>query len=214
MRGRAASWDDVLDSRAADLARRTKDEARGVGLPVLAFVVDGGLYGLPLPEVTEVLSGRPPVRWPGAPAAVLGLVGHAGRAIAVLDLQRLLGTQRSGERAGPGMLVVLNRHGRRLALSVDRAVGVMTVEPEPDRSGSAVGEAGVRWAAIRAAGPEKAVEAPATLETLALLDPERLTLAVAPHLAPSLAGSSGPGSPISVRSSAAAAPAGLSLFGA
>lgn len=157
----------VLDRRTADLARHADADQVRPGLAVLAFAAGAGLYGLAVPDVSEVLPARALAPCPGAAPAVLGLFPHAGRVLAALDPLRLVGAG-ALERGARGMLLVLRARGRRFAFLVDRAVGVVAVDPPV----AAEAPDAVRWVGLHDVLVDRAAD------TLALLDPARLLAAL------------------------------------
>lgn len=115
----------LRQARTRALAGRVKAAQRET--PSSAFLIctcGGDRYGLPLVEVSQVLSGRAITPVPGAPAAILGAIALSGRVVSVLALARALG--RSGAAAPEdGHLVILR--GTPVALAVDRVEGVLAV---------------------------------------------------------------------------------------
>lgn len=134
----------LMEERTRSLASRARAGAgqasAGPVLPVLACAVGGEFHALPLGLAVQVVPARPCAPLPGAPAAVLGLLGRAGQVFSVLDLGLALGRpgaapdSAGGEAAGQDRMlqghVVLLRHApRRFALRVDRVLGVAEVAP-------------------------------------------------------------------------------------
>lgn len=78
--------------------------------------VGGLICGLPAMVVREVLPAMTPVRLPGAPAAVAGLLNIRGVILTVVDGAALLG--RAREPADEGAVVLVESHGRRLGVLV------------------------------------------------------------------------------------------------
>ena len=96
-------------------------------LRVLLVDVDGVRCGLPMDDVVEVHSVVQTVPLPGAPAPVDGAIDVRGSVVAVLDLRARLGLT-SREPVLTDHLVVARVGPRTVALRVDRAVDLTTVE--------------------------------------------------------------------------------------
>ena len=126
----------LLEERAARLARRgaAHPAPSGPGAApagerrVLACALGEERYGIRKELVAEVIPEGAVTPLPGAPPAVLGLAGRAGRLYAVLDLAAVLGLPPAGGTA-PGHLLLLREGPRRLALRVDRVLGGVPIEP-------------------------------------------------------------------------------------
>jgi purine-binding chemotaxis protein CheW len=118
--------------------------------PQLEFLIlelGGQRYGLPSPDVREIVRAVLPVPFPGAPAAVEGVINLRGHVVPVLDLRR-----RFGLPAKPpehtDHLVIAQAAGRLLALRVDRALDLVRVaadDVEDLRGFAGAGQAG--WVA-------------------------------------------------------------------
>lgn len=93
---------------------------------VIVLLIRSALHlcALPLPAVRETVRMLPCLSLPGAPDYVLGLSRVRGRAVAVVDLGRLM-----GESGGaPRRLVSLRAGDRSLALAVEDVIGIRPVE--------------------------------------------------------------------------------------
>jgi purine-binding chemotaxis protein CheW len=89
---------------------------------IFLWVTSGDLHcGLPLEQVLEVCRPLPVQALGTAPDFVSGLARLRGEAVPVVDLGRLLGR---GHADGPGRLVRLKAGDRRVALAVDRVLGL------------------------------------------------------------------------------------------
>jgi purine-binding chemotaxis protein CheW len=87
----------------------------------------GGLWGIPVDQVREVVRpvGLRPV--PGSPTIQAGIVNVRGAIVTVLDLQAL----RTGERAvTPGSIVLLQHGARPIGLVVDTVYDVRGAAPD------------------------------------------------------------------------------------
>lgn len=126
----APHWlDDVLDARTRQLALRDGGRVQEgpAPVPVLACTLGTETYGMPLAAIGQVVSFAPLTPTPGAPPAMLGLLGRAGQVFIVLDLGAALGAPSATPSGGHLLLL---RHGtRRFALRVDRALAAMAAIP-------------------------------------------------------------------------------------
>ena len=83
------------------------------------FDVAGGLYGLEVARVHEVLRAQPLTRVPLAPRAIAGLLNLRGQIVPAVDLRVLFGRE---PREGGGAFVVVRAGDGLTALVVD-AIG-------------------------------------------------------------------------------------------
>jgi purine-binding chemotaxis protein CheW len=115
--------------------------------------------------VREIIAAQDTTRIPGAPAAVRGLVNVRGTLVPVVDTATAVGLPGAG---APASLVLVERHGRPVALAVDEVLDLVSV-PE-----SALGDRsalpGVRPDLVRAVGTAAGQEF-TQLATDALLEP-------------------------------------------
>lgn len=95
---------------------------------VLLFTLEGQRYALPLEEVRELVRAVRLTPLPRAPAVVEGLVDLRGELLPVLDMRRRF---RLPVRplSSADHLVVAQAGARRIALRVDRAEGLLALEP-------------------------------------------------------------------------------------
>jgi purine-binding chemotaxis protein CheW len=165
----------ILDTRTAQLAARRAAAAAEPGLraPVLACAVGPEIYGIALDAIAEVLPARPCAPVAGAPVAVLGALGVAGRVFSVVDLAAALGLPAAPPSAGSteGHLLRLRHAPRRILLRVDRALGVVLTSPLAPGRQPAPGMGGKAVSGY-ALAPAGTVAARETL--LGLLDPDEL----------------------------------------
>jgi len=92
---------------------------------LLLFRCGGQVLALEAGLVREILAASQPTRIPGAPEAVLGLVNVRGTLVPVVDAARAAGLG-PGE-GGAGSLVLVERHGRPVALVVEEVLDLVTV---------------------------------------------------------------------------------------
>jgi purine-binding chemotaxis protein CheW len=95
---------------------------------VLLFTLEGHRYALPMGDVRELLRAARLTPLPRAPAVVEGLLDLRGELLPVLDMRRRF---RLPVRplASSDHLVVAQAGPRRVALRVDRAEGLLALEP-------------------------------------------------------------------------------------
>ncbi len=92
------------------------------------FFLDGYLFGVPVPQVQEVIRHQPMTPVPLAPPAVEGLINLRGQIVLAIDLRRRLsfGDRSLGEL--PVNVVVRTPDGA-VSLLVDEIGDVIEVEP-------------------------------------------------------------------------------------
>jgi purine-binding chemotaxis protein CheW len=95
---------------------------------VLLFMLEGQRYALPLEEVRELVRAVRLTPLPRAPAVVEGLVDLRGELLPVLDLRRRFRLP-ARPLSSTDHLVVAQAGTRRIALRVDRAEGLLALEP-------------------------------------------------------------------------------------
>ena len=92
---------------------------------LLLFRCSGQVLALEAGLVREILAASPPTRIPGAPEAVLGLVNVRGTLVPVVDAALAAGLGKGD--GGSGSLVLVERHGRPVALVVEEVLDLVTV---------------------------------------------------------------------------------------
>lgn len=102
-------------------------EPAGPGEPFLLLIAADRWFGVPLPDVLEVVSARACTRLPGAPPHVLGLMNLRGRVVTVLDLAGALGLATGG--AATGRVAVVDHAGTRVGLAVEDAPRILSIDP-------------------------------------------------------------------------------------
>lgn len=95
---------------------------------VLLFTLEGQRYALPLEEVRELVRAVRLTPLPRAPAVVEGLVDLRGELLPVLDMRRRFRLP-ARPLSSADHLVVAQAGPRRVALRVDRAEGLLALEP-------------------------------------------------------------------------------------
>ncbi len=119
---------------------------------------------LPISSVVETLRELPLRSFKGMPPFVLGVSVIRGEALPVLDLARLFG----GTSIGPARLVVVWAGQHKVALAVDRVIGIHRLDSS----------------AMAAAPPLLSSMAPDVVASLGPLDGELLTVLRLSHLVP------------------------------
>jgi purine-binding chemotaxis protein CheW len=95
---------------------------------VLLFTLEAQRYALPLEDVRELVRAVRLTPLPRAPAVVEGLLDLRGELLPVLDVRRRF--RLPARRLSPSdHLIVAQAGARRIALRVDRAEGLLALEP-------------------------------------------------------------------------------------
>jgi purine-binding chemotaxis protein CheW len=95
---------------------------------VLLFTLEGQRYALPLEDVRELVRAVRLTPLPRAPPVVEGLLDLRGELLPVLDMRRRF--RLPARRLSPSDHLIVAQAGRRnLALRVDRAEGLLALEP-------------------------------------------------------------------------------------
>ena len=95
---------------------------------VLLFTLEAQRYALPLEDVRELVRAVRLTPLPRAPAVVEGLLNLRGELLPVLDVRRRF--RLPTRRLSPSdHLIVAQAGARRFALRVDRAEGLLALEP-------------------------------------------------------------------------------------
>jgi purine-binding chemotaxis protein CheW len=98
-------------------------------LKLAGFRVGGGLYGIDIMRIKEVIQAAPyPVREvPHAPGIVEGVIALRGIVIPVVDLRKRFGVTIDPELARLNKLIIVSVRGRIVGLKVDRILGELRV---------------------------------------------------------------------------------------
>jgi purine-binding chemotaxis protein CheW len=91
------------------------------------FLLDGYLFGVPVPQVQEVIRFQPMTPVPLAPPAVEGLINLRGQIVLAIDLRRRLSLGERSEGQLPMNVVVRTPDGA-VSLLVDEIGDVIEVE--------------------------------------------------------------------------------------
>ena len=90
------------------------------------FLLDGRLFGVPVPQVQEVIRFQPMTAVPLAPPAVEGLINLRGQIVLAIDLRRRLGLPDRADGALPVNIVIRTADGA-VSLLVDEIGEVIEV---------------------------------------------------------------------------------------
>ena len=90
------------------------------------FFLDGHLFGVPVPQVQEVIRVQPMTAVPLAPPAVEGLINLRGQIVLAIDLRRRLGLPNRTDGALPVNVVIRTADGA-VSLLVDEIGEVIEV---------------------------------------------------------------------------------------
>jgi len=141
------------------------------------FLLDSYLFGVPVPQVQEVIRFHEMTPVPLAPAAVEGLINLRGEIVLAIDLRRRLGLPRRAERALP-INVVMRTDDGAVSLLVDEIGEVIEVsessfEAPPNTLHGAVrslilGVYKLEGSLLHALDIVNACQIPATTEALAV----------------------------------------------
>lgn len=118
----------ILSQRTEALAGRGRQQATGLLPDRLVCATRDRLYGI---EPALVLAVRPqgfhtlPLIAGPAARVMLGVFGHGGQLYSLLELARLLGDPVDEAARGDGTMLLLRWSDRRIALRVDRVLGLL-----------------------------------------------------------------------------------------
>ena len=136
-RGTSTAWDDEQTSKRQDQ------------LKLAGFYVGGGLYGIDIMRIKEVIQATPyPIRpVPHAPAIIEGVITLRGVVIPVVDLRKRFGVEIDEEHTPFNKLIIVSVKGRIVGLKVDKVLGELRVDheevrPAPSMLSAAVGGEG------------------------------------------------------------------------
>lgn len=141
----------ILEERARRLARPRDDMAGVETLGVLEFRVGRERFGLEADQVAGIMRLEHYTPIPGAQFHVAGIASWRGELITLVDLERLLGVDRTGldDRA---WAIAVELHGARLGLIASEVRGVSDI-PESALDRTVDGSADI----VLARGPEALV---------------------------------------------------------
>lgn len=168
----------LLDERTERLARRSGDRTSDAAETARVMICGVGreYYGIPLEAIAEILPFRTPMPVPGGPMGLVGVLGRSGHLVSVIDLGMAVGQvpSPSEDEHENQHVILLRREQPRIALRVDRALGVEDVTPltaEGDREFRSEAVVGYAKSDLGFADQER---------VLSLLDVDRLLLPYLP----------------------------------
>jgi purine-binding chemotaxis protein CheW len=136
-RGTTTAWDD-------EQAPKRQDQLKLAG-----FYVGGGLYGIDIMRIKEVIQAAPyPIRpVPHAPDIIEGVITLRGVVIPVIDLRKRFSVNVDEEAIPFNKLIIVSVKGRIVGLKVDKVLGELRVgadevRPAPSMLSAAVGDGG------------------------------------------------------------------------
>ena len=140
-RGTTTAWDD-------EQAPKRQEQLKLAG-----FYVGGGLYGIDIMRIKEVIQATPyPIRpVPHAPDIIEGVITLRGVVIPVIDLRKRFNVAVDEEAIPFNKLIIVSVKGRIVGLKVGRIVGLKLAEdpvdadevrPAPSMLSAAVGDDG------------------------------------------------------------------------
>jgi purine-binding chemotaxis protein CheW len=116
-----------MSTTANGIHSRRKDGAAET-VEVCSIRLGGGLYGLPISHILEIVGDTKPETVPLAPSFVGGLVHYRGEVLTTVCARQLLGMPQLEDKA-PDLLVVESANGC-FGLIVDSVREVLTVSQE------------------------------------------------------------------------------------
>ncbi len=122
-RATSTAWDDE------------QVQKRQEQLKLAGFFVGGGLYGIDIMRIKEVIQAAPyPIRpVPHAPDVIEGVITLRGVVIPVIDLRKRFGVAIDEELKPLNKLIIVSVKGRIVGLKVDKVLGELRVEHEEVR---------------------------------------------------------------------------------
>ncbi len=122
-RAASTAWDDEQTHK------------RQEQLKLAGFFVGGGLYGIDIMRIKEVIQAAPyPIRpVPHAPPVIEGVITLRGVVIPVIDLRKRFGAAIDEELRPLNKLIIVSVKGRIVGLKVDKVLGELRVESDEVR---------------------------------------------------------------------------------
>jgi purine-binding chemotaxis protein CheW len=139
-RGATTAWDDEQAAKGQEQ------------LKLAGFYVGGGLYGIDIMRIKEVIQSTPyPIRpVPHAPDIIEGVITLRGVVIPVIDLRKRFNVPIDEEAIPFNKLIIVSVKGRIVGLKVDKVLGELRVDadevrPAPSMLSASLGEDGVEF---------------------------------------------------------------------
>ena len=95
---------------------------------VCLITLAGGLFAIDLQHVREVFNVESVTSVPGMPSVLTGITNLRGIILPVLDARLMLGLSTAGP--SPKVAVVIHHRGRQVAVLIDQAPEIRTVQPD------------------------------------------------------------------------------------
>lgn len=135
-----------VQAAAKAVSGRGGEDATPPSPPVqlVAFVLDGEEYAVPIGDIREVVVAGDVVPVPSAPPFIVGLTNVRGRIVTVLDLERRFGLEHEGAAPERRHLLIAESGGSTYGIRVDRVPEVLhvpsdTVRPAADAFSAKIG---------------------------------------------------------------------------
>jgi purine-binding chemotaxis protein CheW len=130
----------ILQERARLLAQPIVEQsATAEGLEFLVFSRAGSRYAVEANLVAQVVPLAEPTPLVSVPAAIVGVVNHRGRIVAVVDVASVRAAE-PAKTVAQGFAVVVQEGGAWLALWADAVSGIERVEERDVRPASELGD--------------------------------------------------------------------------
>lgn len=131
----------ILEERARRLAQPIVEQSEAADhIELLVFSRAGTRYAVDANVVAEVIPLGEPVSLVSVPEAIVGVVNHRGRIIAVVDVASLLANE-TADIADAELAVVVQAGGAWFALRADVVSGIAWFEPGALRPAAELGDA-------------------------------------------------------------------------
>lgn len=129
--------DDLLKTRAVQLARRDEIQASdaGVRMEMLEFLLSGEHYAIETSYVSEGLSIHEMTPIPGTPPFLIGVMNVRGRIIPVVSLKKLFSLKEEGINAST-QAIIFRKDSYEVAILTDgilptRWIAEFSIKPVP-----------------------------------------------------------------------------------
>ena len=120
---------DVIPGFRRTAGKQSRRGDMGASQQFCTFLLDGHVFGTPVPKVQEVIQHQEMTRVPLAPDVVSGLINLRGQIVSAIDLRRRLGLPDRPQGQLP-MNVVVRTNDGAVSLLVDEIGDVIEVEEE------------------------------------------------------------------------------------
>jgi purine-binding chemotaxis protein CheW len=121
--------EEILEGRAARLARRPAEYSASRALRVMVLRLGGERYGIETKDLAEVAPLTGCIAVPGSASHILGVIQLRGELCAVASLCKLIGVAETGDGAS-SVVVFLRSAAGRIGLRMDGVEELLEVRPE------------------------------------------------------------------------------------